>query len=61
MSKCKYCKGKGTYIVKETYGDGDEALIAHECNHCHGTGREQDPSQGDEFDIGGSSYADDDD
>ena len=36
---CKYCHGKGVYIVKETYTDGDEVLMPRECNHCHGTGR----------------------
>lgn len=57
--KCKYCKGKGTYIVKEIYGDGDTALVAYECNHCHGSGKTQDPDAGDDFDIDGSSYDDD--
>jgi DnaJ-class molecular chaperone len=57
---CKHCKGKGTYVVKETYGDGDTALIPYECNHCHGSGREQDPDAGDPFDFSGGSLDDDD-
>lgn len=62
MTKCKPCKGKGIYMVQETYGDGDTAIIPYECNHCHGTG--QDPNDEDDprgdFDIGGSSYDDED-
>lgn len=60
MKKCKYCKGRGIYIVRETYGDGDQIDTAKECNHCHGTGRDQDPDEGPDFDIGGDSYDDDD-
>lgn len=58
---CKFCTGRGTYQVKETYSDGVTALIWYECNHCHGTGVDQDPEAGDNFDIGGDSYDDDDD
>jgi DnaJ-class molecular chaperone len=41
MKACKYCKGRGTYAVKETYGDGDEATMWFECGHCQGTGEDQ--------------------
>lgn len=57
---CKHCKGRGTYQVRETYSDGDEALIWYECNYCHGTGVDQDPEQGEPYDIGGDSYDDED-
>lgn len=61
MSKsCKDCKGKGRWQVKETYGDGDSCLVWYECGGCLGTGVEQDPEDGDAFDIGGSSFAEDD-
>ncbi len=56
---CPTCKGKGRWQVKETYGDGDTALVWYECGNCHGTGRNQDPMAGDDFDIGGSSLDED--
>lgn len=55
---CQHCKGKGTYIVKETYSDGDTSLMTYECNYCHGSGRDQDPNEGQPFDIDGNSYDD---
>lgn len=58
--RCSTCKGKGRWQVKETYGDGDECLVWYDCNSCGGSGVEQDPEQGDAFDIGGDSYADED-
>lgn len=61
MSKiCKTCKGRGKFQVRETFSDGDEILTWYECNDCKGTGVEQDPEAGDNFDIGGDSDADDD-
>lgn len=56
---CETCTGKGRWQVKETYSDGDEVLVWYECNDCGGTGVDQDPEEGDNYDIGGSSYADD--
>lgn len=58
---CATCKGKGRWQVKETYSDGDEVLVWYDCNDCQGTGIDQDPEEGDPFDIGGSSYVGDDD
>lgn len=57
---CKYCKGKGRYAVRETYSDGDEAIMWYECNHCHGTGESQEAEDGDDFDFGGGDDDDDD-
>jgi DnaJ-class molecular chaperone len=57
---CKTCKGRGRFQVKETYSDGDEVLQWYECNDCEGTGVDQEASTGDDFDIGGSSYAEED-
>jgi DnaJ-class molecular chaperone len=60
--QCEYCHGKGTYIVKETFSDGDEILTAMTCNHCHGTGKTPEPQDGKgDFDIAGSSMLEDDD
>lgn len=60
MSKrCPTCQGRGRWQVLEKYSDGDEMLVWYECNDCHGTGVEQDAESGDDFDIGGSSFADD--
>lgn len=58
MSKaCKECKGKGRWA--EEVGTIDEAeIVWNECNYCKGTGVEQDPEAGDDYDIGGDSYAD---
>lgn len=58
--KCKDCKGRGRYTVKETYSDGDTALVPYECGTCEGTGMIQDDSTTD-FDIGGNTFNDDDD
>lgn len=69
MSKpCKTCGGRGrwreniSHTVK-VYTDGyydelDSEHIWHECNDCSGSGRDQDPEAGDDYDIGGDSYED---
>lgn len=63
MSKaCRTCKGRGRWIevlVGQAHF-GQITHVWHECNDCKGTGVEQDPEAGDNFDIGGNSYADDD-
>jgi DnaJ-class molecular chaperone len=54
MSKvCKACKGRGTYQVKETYSDGDEALLWYECNDCAGTGESQEVNDDEPFNFNG--------
>lgn len=62
--KCPECKGKGRWQVKETYSDGDELLTWYECGTCNGKGAvpDDDDEQAPEntFDIGGSSYDEDD-
>lgn len=60
MTKCKECQGKGKWQVRETYSDGDSMLTWYECGSCLGTGIEQDAEAGEDFDIGGDSYANDD-
>jgi DnaJ-class molecular chaperone len=59
MIACKHCKGKGTYIVQETYGDGDTALMTYECNYCHGSGEDQDSQADAPFDLGDDNDDDD--
>lgn len=60
MSKaCPTCGGRGRWQERDVDTSG-EALIWHECNDCNGTGLRQDGEAGDDFDIGGDSYADDD-
>jgi DnaJ-class molecular chaperone len=53
--QCSDCKGKGKFLVKETYSDGDEILTSYECGTCEGKGviydAENDPAG--DFDIEG--------
>lgn len=57
--RCKTCKGRGRFQVKETYSDGDEVLTWYECGDCQGTGLVQDEG-GEDFDLPGGSDDDDD-
>lgn len=67
MSKCRECKGRGRWqamtIPKASIQVGtkisSDEFQWFECNTCQGTGIEQDPELGDDYDIGGDSYADD--
>lgn len=59
MSKtCRRCFGKGRWLERIEHADHVE-MIWHMCNDCKGTGVSQDPEDGDDYDIGGSSYEDD--
>jgi len=59
-AKCKTCNGRGRWQeVERTTDEGQtEYMQWHECNGCKGTGVDQDPEAGDNYDIGGDSYAD---
>lgn len=66
MSKaCKDCEGRGRWQQVENHmvigaiGTPimDTHLVWHDCNSCEGTGVSQDPNDGEDYDIGGSSYA----
>lgn len=65
--KCPDCNGRGRWqqalLSSNSFSgisSGATELVWYECNTCHGTGVQQDPEEGDDFDIGGSSYADED-
>lgn len=63
--KCHSCKGRGRWqevieSVPNKDGDRIAEIFYRWCNDCLGTGIEQDPEAGDDYDIGGDSYADDD-
>lgn len=65
--RCKTCNGRGRWQETEHYQTESNGEIIentqqvwHECNDCHGTGVEQDPEAGDDYDIGGDSFTDDD-
>lgn len=55
---CKTCKGRGRWQERDPLSVFDEGLSWYECNDCKGSGIEQDPEEGDDYDIGGDSYAD---
>lgn len=55
---CEDCKGRGRWVNK-TYIKDEIIETWFDCNTCHGTGKDQDPEDGDDFDIGGDSYAED--
>lgn len=57
---CGDCKGRGRWAVIETYSDGDTCEVWYDCLTCQGTGVKTDAENGDDFDIGGDSYADED-
>lgn len=57
--KCKTCSGRGRWQDREHSADGTAQYQWYECNDCKGTGVDQDPEAGDDFDIGGDSYAED--
>lgn len=61
---CKTCNGRGHWqeTIDQTDGGSNPqmTMIWRECNDCKGTGVEQDPEAGDDYDIGGDSYADED-
>lgn len=59
MKKCRTCKGKGRWAERIEHADGEIEVRQNYCNDCRGTGIEQDPEQGADYDIGGDSYADD--
>lgn len=61
MSKaCKTCKGRGRWQERDALSLFDDTVYWNECNDCNGTGVEQDPEAGDDYDIGGDSYAEED-
>lgn len=45
-------------IIMDYIKDGTIEFVWRECLACNMTGLDQDPEQGEDFDIGGSSYAD---
>lgn len=57
--KCKDCSGRGRWQSQTQYAVGDTELIWFFCDTCRGSGVEQSPEEGEDFDIGGDSYADD--
>lgn len=58
MSKrCDDCNGRGRWQEEITLADDSVELNWMYCDSCMGTGIEQDPESGDDFDIGGDSYA----
>lgn len=58
--RCSDCRGKGRWLEQIVRADGSTEHTWYECGTCSGSGEEQDPEDGDNFDIGGSSYADED-
>ena len=55
---CRTCNGRGRWQEKADEV-GDNPLMEYvwrECNDCKGTGIDQDPEAGDDYDIGGDSY-----
>lgn len=60
--RCKDCKGRGRWQeVEQTLDDGETEIMQwYHCDTCRGTGASQDPDDGDDYDIGGDSYAKDD-
>lgn len=58
--KCKTCAGRGRWQENHEDKDGEVYLVWKHCNDCAGTGVSQDPEDGDDFDIDGGSYAEDD-
>lgn len=59
MKKCPDCNGRGRWqeTDRQIYSDGSVSYVEfwNECNTCHGTGRSQDPEDGQDWDIGGDS------
>ena len=54
-TKCPDCKGKGRWQVRETYSDGETALVWYECGTCHGRGviyEDEDQEPEGTFDVG---------
>ena len=58
---CELCKGKGIVIVEQRFSDGDIVRETRTCHKCMGSGLKHDEQEGDDFDIGGSSYTEEDD
>lgn len=58
MSICKKCQGRGVWREVTHNKDGIVEFVWRECTACNMTGLNQDADEGDDFDIGGSSYAD---
>ncbi len=58
---CKDCKGRGRWAeIEESISTGESHRQWRYCQTCNGSGIEQDPESGDDYDIGGDSYADED-
>ena len=55
---CKECDGRGRW-VESTPTTGMTEQVWYECGTCKGTGVNQDPEAGDDYDIDGDSYEDD--
>ena len=60
MAICSVCRGRGRWQESTHSKDGTVEFVWRECLACNMTGLDQDPEQGEDFDIGGSSYADTD-
>ncbi len=56
---CTVCQGRGRWQETTHAKDGHIEFVWHECGACNMTGIKQEPEDGEDWDIGGSSYADD--
>lgn len=58
MSICRVCQGRGRWQATHHTKDGYIEFVWKECLACNMTGINQDSEESDDWDIGGSSYAD---
>lgn len=58
--KCDACKGRGRWSERTEDEDGSVHIESKYCFTCNGTGISQDVEDGQDWDIGGDSYADED-
>lgn len=58
--KCRDCEGRGRWQISTLLADGTYEYTWHYCESCQGVGVSQDPEDGDDFDIGGSSFVEED-